>query len=103
MPAPAPPSARQEPPRPTDTFLVAALAAQTDPTDADVRRLHDRLVTAAGDARLLDITYRTIDTPVGSLLLAATEIGLVRVAFAVEDHDAVLQVLADRISPRILR
>ena len=87
---------------PTDTFLVAALAAHTDPTAADVRRLHDRLVTAAGDARLLDITYRTIDTPVGSLLLAATEIGLVRVAFAVEDHDAVLHVLADRISPRIL-
>ena len=41
--------------------------------------------------------------PVGPLLLAATDHGLVRVAFASEDHDAVLQALADRISPRVLR
>jgi len=38
----------------------------------------------------------------GPLLLAATEQGLVRVAFAVEGHDAVLAGLAERISPRIL-
>jgi len=87
----------------TDTELVATLAALTEPSDADVRRLHRRLVATAADAGVLDLTYRTIDTPVGPLLLAATEIGLVRVAFAVEDHDAVLQGLADRISPRILR
>ena len=48
------------------------------------------------------MAYRTIDTPVGSLLLAATELGLVRVAYANEGHDAVLQALADQISPRIL-
>ncbi len=42
------------------------------------------------------------DSPVGTLLLAATDIGLVRFAYAREDHDAVLQKLADRISPRIL-
>jgi methylated-DNA-[protein]-cysteine S-methyltransferase len=40
---------------------------------------------------------------VGPLLLAATGQGLVRVAYAAEDHDAVLQALADRISPRVLR
>jgi methylated-DNA-[protein]-cysteine S-methyltransferase len=38
----------------------------------------------------------------GSLLLAATEAGLVRVAYASENHDTVLQTLSDRISPRIL-
>ncbi len=48
------------------------------------------------------MAYRTIDSPVGPLLLAATERGLIRVAYASEGHDAVLQVLADRISPRIL-
>ena len=31
-----------------------------------------------------------------------TEAGLVRVAYASEDHEAVLQALADRISPRVL-
>jgi methylated-DNA-[protein]-cysteine S-methyltransferase len=36
------------------------------------------------------------------LLLAATPVGLVRVAFRGEDHEKVLQELADRISPRVL-
>ena len=39
---------------------------------------------------LLDVAYRTVDTPYGSLLLAATPQGLVRVAFEGEGHDAVL-------------
>lgn len=64
--------------------------------------LHAGLAAAADTEGILDLAYRTMDTPVGSLLLAATEIGLVRVAYASEDHDAVLQTLADRISPRIL-
>ncbi len=64
--------------------------------------LHARLDAAAAAEGALDIAYRTIDTPVGTLLLAATERGLVRVAFAVENFDNVLQALADRISPRIL-
>ena len=37
------------------------------------------------------------------MLLAATDRGVVRVAFDVEDHDAVLDTLSTRISPRILR
>jgi methylated-DNA-[protein]-cysteine S-methyltransferase len=67
------------------------------------RRLHARLATAAQRDGLLDIAYRTLDTPVGTLLLAATEQGLVRVAYDREDHDAVLAKLAGTVSPRILR
>jgi methylated-DNA-[protein]-cysteine S-methyltransferase len=67
------------------------------------RKLHQRLVDAASVAGLLDIAYRTIDTPVGTLLLAATETGLVRVAYANQDHDIVLQQLAHDVSPRVLR
>lgn len=70
---------------------------------ADLDRLHGRLVSAAEAGATLDVSYRVLDTPVGSLLLAGTELGLVRVAFAIEDHQAVLQELSDRISPRILR
>lgn len=65
-------------------------------------RLHARLERAAADADLLDVAYRTIDSPVGSLLLAATPVGLVRVAFDVEDHTAVLATLAGAVSPRVL-
>ena len=79
--------------------LVSALAG--DP--GHLRLLSDRLGAAAQAEGILDVAYRTIDSPVGPLLLAATEVGLVRVAYAAEDHDKVLQILADRISPRILR
>ena len=67
------------------------------------RRLHRRLVEAANAAGVLDVAYRTIDTPVGALLLAATQKGLVRVAYASQDHDRVLDGLARDVSPRILQ
>ena len=86
----------------TDDDLVRDLElAYVDDAD-DLRALHTRLVEAAQHDGVLDIAYRTIDSPVGTLLLAATEVGLVRVAYESENHDAVLQHLADRISPRIL-
>jgi methylated-DNA-[protein]-cysteine S-methyltransferase len=71
--------------------------------DETMSKLHTRLEHAADAAGVLDVAYRTIDTPVGTLLLAATPIGLVRVAYDVEGHDAVLGRLADVVSPRILR
>jgi len=67
-----------------------------------LRRLHDRLAAAAADQDLLDVAYRTLDSPVGSLLLAATPCGLVRVAYEREGHDAVLARLAEQVSPRVL-
>jgi methylated-DNA-[protein]-cysteine S-methyltransferase len=76
----------------------------TTPTDADtLARLHRKLEQAAADEGLLDIAYRTVDSPVGPLLLAATPRGLVRVAYDVEGHDRVLDTLASRLSPRVLR
>jgi methylated-DNA-[protein]-cysteine S-methyltransferase len=66
-------------------------------------RLKDRLGISAEAEGLLDVAYTTIGSPVGTLLLAATAKGLVRVAFAVEDHDRALETLAKRISPRVLR
>lgn len=73
------------------------------PDDADdLLRLRTRLVEAAQSEGVLDLAYRTVDSPVGTLLLVATELGLVRVAYESENHDAVLQHLGKRISPRIL-
>lgn len=71
-------------------------------TEAELRRLHDRLADRADAEDLLDVAYRTVDTPVGTLLLAATRAGLVRVAYPTEGHDQVLATLAARVSPRIL-
>ncbi|MGH2548086.1 MAG: methylated-DNA--[protein]-cysteine S-methyltransferase [Thermomicrobiales bacterium] len=66
-------------------------------------RLHERLARSAELEGILDIAYRTIDSPVGSLLLAATYRGLIRVAFASEGHDRVLSKLSNAISPRLLK
>ena len=86
----------------TDHDLTRDLERAFPGDESDLRRLHTRLVAAAQADGVLDVAYCTIDSPVGKLLLAATELGVVRVAYDSEDHAAVLQVLADRISPRIL-
>jgi methylated-DNA-[protein]-cysteine S-methyltransferase len=80
--------------------LFDALYEDDEETTA---RLHARLATAAAAAGVLDVAYRTIGTPVGELLLAATGEGLVRVAYASQGLDDVLAALATAVSPRILR
>ncbi len=85
-----------------DDLLVQALHDLPATDAAHLARLRDRLVRGADADHLVDVAYRSVDSPVGPLLLAATTDGLVRVAFAREDHDTVLQTLADRISPRVL-
>lgn len=84
------------------TDPTTALASSPVPADA-LQRLHAAVLRAAEDRHLLDVAYRTVDTPVGELLLAATSLGLVRVGFACEGLDAVVASLAARVSPRVLR
>ncbi|MGH3515664.1 MAG: methylated-DNA--[protein]-cysteine S-methyltransferase, partial [Pseudonocardiaceae bacterium] len=84
------------------SYLARDLQRNLPAADEHLATLHARLAAAADAQGVLDIAYRTVDTPVGRLLLAATERGLVRVAYPSENHDAVLQMLAERISPRIL-
>jgi methylated-DNA-[protein]-cysteine S-methyltransferase len=60
------------------------------------------LATAADAAGLLDVAYALHDSPVGSLLLAATPAGLVRLAYLDGSAEPRLERLAATISPRIL-
>lgn len=80
---------------------VAAQLADPVP-DSVAEGLAARFRQLAAAERLVDVAYRTLDSPVGTLLLAGTPAGLVRVAFSGEDHDAVLAQLALAISPRVL-
>src|SRR5262245_31757115 len=75
---------------------------ELDVDDSTLARLHQQLERDADTSGVLDVGYRTIDSPVGTLLLAATTVGLVRVAFEIEGHDAVLAKLAAAVSPRLL-
>jgi methylated-DNA-[protein]-cysteine S-methyltransferase len=62
-----------------------------------------QLSGAAAAAGLLDVAYGRLESPVGTLLLAATPVGLVRIAYLDSDQeDAVLEQIAARISPRVL-
>jgi methylated-DNA-[protein]-cysteine S-methyltransferase len=83
--------------------LAAAEPGVATPGAGHLERLRARLAGTAQDEGILDVAYRSVDTPVGTLLLAATERGLVRVAYPSEGHDSVLQDLSDRVSPRVLR
>ncbi|WP_019137190.1 methylated-DNA--[protein]-cysteine S-methyltransferase [Cellulomonas massiliensis] len=82
----------------TDQDLLAGARVP----DETLVRLRGRLADAAAAEDLLDVAYRTLDSPVGTLLVAATPAGVVRVAFEVQGHDAALEELAAAVSPRVL-
>jgi methylated-DNA-[protein]-cysteine S-methyltransferase len=64
----------------------------------------ERLRARAAAEGLLDVAYTGFDTPVGRVVLAATPRGLARIAYEDFDGglDAVLDALAQRLSPRVL-
>ncbi|MDQ6657539.1 MAG: methylated-DNA--[protein]-cysteine S-methyltransferase [Actinomycetota bacterium] len=71
--------------------------------DTAIASLQRRLAEDADSTGILDVAYTTIDSPVGPLLLAATDRGLVRIAYEIQDHHAALETMAAKLSPRILR
>lgn len=62
----------------------------------------DRLAARANQEGLVDVAYATVDTPLGTGLVAATPRGLVRVALPNEPVENVLAQLAEGVSPRVL-
>lgn len=67
------------------------------------RRLADGLAARAHRYGLIEIAYTTADSPFGPLLLAASPKGLIAIGLPTLPHDSLLDRLASRISPRILR
>ncbi len=73
------------------------------PADADAARTAIRAaVDRAEREGLVDVAYARVDSPIGSLLVASTDAGLVRLGFEREAADAILQELAVRIAPRVV-
>ncbi|HKA66301.1 MAG TPA: methylated-DNA--[protein]-cysteine S-methyltransferase [Solirubrobacterales bacterium] len=62
----------------------------------------NQLAERAAEEGLLDVAYTTTDSPFGTLLLATTSRGLVRVGLPNQDADELLSDLAERVSPRVL-
>lgn len=99
-PADAPGRSERLDPSLEDTLNSAFGPATSEGSKLVVRTAE--LAARADHAQLLDVAFRYLDSPYGRLLVAATEVGVVRLAFASEDHNAVLNELADTVSPRIL-
>jgi methylated-DNA-[protein]-cysteine S-methyltransferase len=62
----------------------------------------ERLAAEASQQGLLDVAYATVDSPIGEVVVAATDRGLVRVGLPRESLDEVLEHLAFGVSPRVL-
>jgi methylated-DNA-[protein]-cysteine S-methyltransferase len=73
-----------------------------EPHGARAAEAAARLTRRIAAEGLADVSYAAADSPFGTLLLAATRRGLVRLAFPEESLDSMLEALARRISPRIL-
>ncbi len=82
--------------------LERSLRESARTSEDDVARATGRLLERADDAGLVEVAYSTVDTPLGEILVAGTDRGLVRVALPRESFDEVVDELAARISPRVV-
>jgi methylated-DNA-[protein]-cysteine S-methyltransferase len=85
------------------TPLEQSLRESQGPAPATWERLRRDLAGAAERSGLIDVAFEHHDTPLGIIIVGATRDGLVRVGLPLEDSDDVLQQLAERVSPRVLR
>jgi methylated-DNA-[protein]-cysteine S-methyltransferase len=63
----------------------------------------DRFAQTAAESGALDVAYATVDSPFGPLLVAASARGLLRLAYPDEPVTALMEELAEQVSPRILQ
>jgi methylated-DNA-[protein]-cysteine S-methyltransferase len=73
------------------------------PAPATWQRLRQGLADEAARSDLIDVAFEQHETPLGTVFVGATREGLVRIGLPSEAEDDVLQQLADRVSPRVLR
>jgi methylated-DNA-[protein]-cysteine S-methyltransferase len=85
------------------TELERSLAEGSAPDAATWERVRGDLADAAELSGLIDVAFEHHETPLGTIVVGATRDGLVRIGLPSEDSDDVLQQLAERVSPRVLR
>ncbi len=78
------------------------MKAMTRGANEASRRAAGSVAARAAVEGLVDVSYAFADSPFGPLLVAVTPRGLVRLAYPNEAPTAVLQDLADHVSPRVL-
>jgi methylated-DNA-[protein]-cysteine S-methyltransferase len=86
---------------PDEEGAVARLVATTNLPEVDMTALLDDMTRQADAEGLLDVAWAVTDSPIGDLVVAATPSGVVKINFGGEDE--MIDDLARRISPRVLR
>jgi methylated-DNA-[protein]-cysteine S-methyltransferase len=81
---------------------IAARLASDDVSPLDLAALAERVGETAEREGLVEVAWALTDSPIGELLLAATDEGLVRVGWSNDDPEEMLERLAASIGPRIL-
>ena len=79
------------------------MAGIQGPGPDEWERVRANLALRASAEGLIDVAFERHESPLGTILLGATQQGLVRVGLPAEGEDTVLEELARRISPRVLR
>ena len=77
-------------------------AAAPSAPPPDLGALRATIARRAADEGLLDVALGVADSPLGPLTVMVTPRGLVRLSYPGEGIEAQLDVIAERISPRIL-
>ncbi len=88
--------------KPHDEALIRAALKGGAPTPAETDRLRAVLAARAEREGLIDVAVGPADSPIGTLLLAATGAGLVRVGLAGTDHELILEQLSATLGPRVI-
>lgn len=84
------------------TELERRLASPPGVGGFDAKRATMILAQRAAQEGLVDVAYGLLDTPLGTLIVAVTPRGLVRIAYPGEGEEQVLEELAEGVSPRVL-
>jgi methylated-DNA-[protein]-cysteine S-methyltransferase len=79
--------------------LEVALTAPPSDPDAVAAALRGAVARAEAEG-LVDVAYASVDTPIGPLLVAGTDVGLVKVGFGTQAW--MLEELARQVSPRVV-
>lgn len=84
-----------------DDSAIKRAAREASSGGVDLDRLAAEFSARADGAGLIDVAYATVDSPLGPLLAASTDRGLVQLSYPRQDTDAMLERLARKISPRV--
>ncbi len=85
-----------------DDIEAALAAGGRAPLGGAPDRLTRELARRADAEGLVDVAFTTTDSPLGPLMLAATDRGLVMVSYVLDGVDDRLERLAREVSPRVL-